>query len=119
DFWPWPVDAFHARIYAAAYLAPAIGAWALRTGATPEELRTRGITFVAMSVAAIGAVPTNAAFLAINLAPLLAGAALLLVARPARPVAASPAYAVRRGSRRPRGRRRSRASPTRGSRRRR
>ena len=81
EFWPWPVDAFHARIYAAAYLAPAVGAWVLRSGATPEELRTLGITLVTMSVAAIVAVPTNTAFLLINVAPILAGAALLLGAR--------------------------------------
>ena len=81
EFWPWPVDAFHARIYAAAYLAPAVGAWVLRSGATPEELRTLGITLVTMSVAAIVAVPMNTAFLLINVAPILAGAALLLGAR--------------------------------------
>jgi hypothetical protein len=90
DFWPWPVDAFHARIYAATYLTPAVGAWVLRGGATPEELRTLGLTLVVFGVAAIVAVPTTWTFFAVNAAPVLAGA-VLLSAGPASAPAARPA----------------------------
>jgi hypothetical protein len=103
SFWPWPVDAFHARIYAATYLTPGVGAWVLRGGATRDELRTLGVTLIVFGVAAILAllltdptVPAAAqvdydagtwAFFAINVAPVLAGAALLSGARASAPVA--------------------------------
>jgi hypothetical protein len=50
----------------------------LRSGATPEELRTLGITLVTFGVAALIAVPTNPTFFVINVAPILAGVALLI-----------------------------------------
>ena len=63
----------------------------LRGGATPDELRTLGITFLTTSVAAIVAVPTSAGFLVLNIAPAVAGVALLLGAQRAGRPAASPA----------------------------
>jgi hypothetical protein len=100
------VDTFHARIDAATYLTPAVGAWVIRDGATRDELRTLGITLVTFGIAAIAAVlatdttvPAASridygagwwAFFGLNALPVLAGAALLS-ARPASAPAATPA----------------------------
>src|SRR5687768_11143856 len=35
-WWPWPVDAFHARLYSAVFFAPALGALLLVRTAAPE-----------------------------------------------------------------------------------
>jgi hypothetical protein len=52
-FWPWPVDAFHARIYAATYLTPAVGALVILRGSTPEEIRTLAATLIVFGIAAV------------------------------------------------------------------
>jgi hypothetical protein len=47
-FWPWDVDAFHARMYSAAFVTPAVAAWILswRHGSASEYL-SFGLNLVA------------------------------------------------------------------------
>ncbi|MEN8240106.1 MAG: hypothetical protein ABFR53_13005, partial [Actinomycetota bacterium] len=44
SFWPWPIDAFHGRMYSVAYLTPALGAVLLWRAAAPVESLTMGLT---------------------------------------------------------------------------
>jgi hypothetical protein len=48
DFWPWPVDAFHARIYSAIFLTLALAAAIESRGVVPIELGMLGLTCVAL-----------------------------------------------------------------------
>jgi hypothetical protein len=41
-FWPWPIDAFHARLYSAIFIAPALGNWLLSSSAAVNELLVLG-----------------------------------------------------------------------------
>lgn len=95
-FWPWPVDDFHARIYAAQFLSAAAGALVLFPRSAPADEGTYGGTLAAFSAMAIvGLVITNlgvppdrqvdfaetgtAWFVGLHGAALLVGVALLAI----------------------------------------
>lgn len=46
-FWPWRLDAFHAQLYSVTFLTPALGAWVLLRGTTPNEQKTLGLSLAA------------------------------------------------------------------------
>jgi hypothetical protein len=47
-FWPWPVDAFHARLYSAAFLTPALGTLLLIRAAARDEALALGLAQVTL-----------------------------------------------------------------------
>lgn len=52
-FWPWKIDAFHGRIYAAIFLAPAIGAWIVHRHGAPSERMIVGTILVVLGLLSI------------------------------------------------------------------
>jgi hypothetical protein len=61
-FWPWPIDAFHAQVYSAIFLAGAGGTYLVWRNAPREELLVLGLAqFLVGLLAILGLVITDAA----------------------------------------------------------
>ncbi len=53
SFWPWKIDAFHAQVYSALFLAAGIGGLLLARHAAREDLRTFGLANLVLGLGAI------------------------------------------------------------------
>ena len=95
DFWPWPLDEFHARVYSGIFLTLAVGAAIVARAGFAAERRTLGATGAVMgafAIVALGVVDADVhkvdwttagtvAWLAMFGAMALGGAALAVSAR--------------------------------------
>ena len=52
-FWPWPIDAFHARVYSGGFTTLGVGALALSQYAAPLERLTVGLTYSLLGLFAV------------------------------------------------------------------
>lgn len=52
-FWPWPIDAFHSRIYSVVFITPALGAFLLARAAAAVEWLALGIYHVVLGCFAL------------------------------------------------------------------
>lgn len=60
-FWPWPVDRLHGHLYAAVFVAEAVGPILMSRRATPRELLGVGLTWLVVAALIMLSVPvTNA-----------------------------------------------------------
>ena len=93
-FWPWKIDDFHGRIYAATFLTPAMGAWIIRRDSARSEHLVLGLTLTTLGLlstigtvwASLGISPEKQinyanlgtwAFFGLNLLCILAGLGLI------------------------------------------
>ncbi|HEX5780097.1 MAG TPA: DUF4383 domain-containing protein [Xanthobacteraceae bacterium] len=54
-FWPWPIDAFHGRVYSVVFLTPSIGLWLLARAGDRAETAAMAATLLVGGVLAIAA----------------------------------------------------------------
>lgn len=67
-WWPWPVDAFHARLYAATFLTAAAGAWLAGRRAAPRSWLAVGTSLLGLGLAAVAGTLITGATRSLDLA---------------------------------------------------